>query len=95
MSMGITPGATFVTPENELFIQQQLAAGAFHDRSEVVNTALALLRKRQLLIAHLRESERQYERGEYTEYDGEELRTLFDELKRRVRARVKAKQAEG
>jgi len=75
-----------VSPENERFIQSQLERGHFEDRSAVVNAGLELLRKRQALLDHLSESDRQLERGEYTDYDDASLEKRFKELKESARA---------
>jgi putative addiction module CopG family antidote len=84
--------STGLSPENELFIQSQLERGLFGDRSAVINAGLELLRKRQALIAHLTESDRQLEAGEYTDYDDESLQRRFKELKDRVRKQTKSAQ---
>jgi Arc/MetJ-type ribon-helix-helix transcriptional regulator len=57
--------------------------GLFHDRSAVINAGLELLRKRQALIDHLTESDRQLQVGEFTDYDEESLGKRFEELKQR------------
>jgi Arc/MetJ-type ribon-helix-helix transcriptional regulator len=75
-----------ITPENEDFVQRQLAAGAFPDREAVINAGLALLRQRIELIERLQEGRRQLDDGEFVDYDATSIRQLFTDLKRRAGA---------
>jgi Arc/MetJ-type ribon-helix-helix transcriptional regulator len=77
-----------ISHENELFVQQEIADGAYQDRFEVLNAAVDLLRQQKQLVARLKESRRQLDSGEYTEFDGPGLRELFDDLKQRARAKA-------
>ena len=91
--------STEISPENEHFIQQQIASGHFHDRREVLDAGILLLRKKQELLGRLDESRRQLDCGEFAEYDDESLRQRFEQLKDAARARIaanrsKAEQAE-
>lgn len=82
-----------LSPENEQFLQNQLNAGTYSRREDVVNAGLDLLRTQNRLRAELLESRRQLDEGEFTTYDDESLRQLFDELKQRAFARsTKAEQ---
>ena len=72
---------TQLTPVNEQFVQQEVAAGRYRSADEIMNAGLDLLRM-ETLRARLAESRRQLDEGEYTEYDEEGLRKRFEELKR-------------
>jgi Arc/MetJ-type ribon-helix-helix transcriptional regulator len=75
--------STDPSPENEQFIQYAVACGIFHDRGEVLDQAVALLR-RQRLVQHIEEGTRQLRNGEGIELNGEdELRAFFDEIQER------------
>ena len=76
--------STDLSPENEKFIADMLARGKYGSREEALDAGVELLRKRDELVDRLRESRRQLDAGEFTEYDGESLKARFDELKRRV-----------
>lgn len=71
----------FLSPENEAYIQGQLATGVFASRGEAMDAGVELLRKRDLLIGRLQESRSQLDRGDFNDYDDESLATRFDELK--------------
>ena len=73
-----------VSPENEQFIQQEIAAGTFRSRDEVINAGVELLKQRQDLVNRLRDSRRQLDSGEFEEFDRAGLEELFDNLKRRA-----------
>ena len=51
--------STGVSPENELFIQQAVAAGVFSDREHALDEAVGLLKSRQSILAHIDEGTRQ------------------------------------
>jgi putative addiction module CopG family antidote len=82
--------ATDLTPETESFIQQQIALGAYHDRSDVLESGIALLRQRDQLRARFAESRRQLNEGEFFEFDDEGLQDFFDGLKERARKQSEA-----
>ena len=42
--------STDISPENEQFIQHELESGNYHDRSELLNDALRLLKRRRELV---------------------------------------------
>lgn len=70
-----------LSPQNEQFIQQVVACGAFHDRTQALDQAVELLRRRQELLDHIDEGSRQLRRGEGIEIHGEdELRAFFDRI---------------
>ncbi len=78
-----------LSPENQAYIDGQVAGGVFASSDEAIDASVALLRKRDELVARLRESRRQLDEGEFTEYDDESLAARFDELKAKAAARSK------
>jgi len=74
-----------ISPENERFIETQIAGGAFQTRGEALDAAVDILRLRKELLDRIDEGRRQLDAGEYVEYDDEGLRKRFDELKARAR----------
>jgi Arc/MetJ-type ribon-helix-helix transcriptional regulator len=73
--------STNLSPENEQFIENVVACGMFEDREQVLESAVALLRRQQLL-EHIDEGTRQLRDGKGIELRGEhELRAFFDEIK--------------
>jgi len=55
--------STDITPENESFLQQTISTGVFHDRSEAINTAIELLKRRSQLIGDVNVGIEQLEQG--------------------------------
>jgi putative addiction module CopG family antidote len=76
---------TTISPENERFIEQEIAAGRFRDRSDAIDAGIALLRRRKELLDRVDEGRRQLDSGESHEYDDAALAYRFDELKGRAR----------
>jgi Arc/MetJ-type ribon-helix-helix transcriptional regulator len=76
-----------LSPENQAYIDSQVAGGAFASRDEAIDAGVALLRKRDELVGRLKESRRQLDEGELTQYDDESLAARFDELKAKAAAR--------
>ena len=76
-----------LSPENQAFIDGQVAGGVFASPDEAIDAGVALLRKHNELVAQLQESRRQLDEGEFTEYDDESLAARFDELKAKAAAR--------
>ena len=70
-----------ITPENEQFLREQVAAGLYSDREEALNAGVDLLKARQGLIARLARSREELDSGQYEEFDEEGLKTFFDELR--------------
>ncbi len=79
-----------LSPNSERFIRQAIELGAFRDRKEALDQAVELLEKRQKLLQHIDEGTQQLHRGEYTEYDEDGLRKLFDEVQAEGRERYEA-----
>jgi putative addiction module CopG family antidote len=75
----------------EQFMEQELAAGKYASREELIAEAVRLRRERERRVKELREeilpTLERLDRGEYTEYDEGSLRDLMDDVKARGRAR--------
>lgn len=70
-----------LSPQNEQFIEQVVARGAFHDRTQALDQAVELLRRRQELLDHIDEGTRQLRSGEGIEIRGEDkLRAFLDRI---------------
>lgn len=69
-----------LTPQQQQFIDTQVATGMFREPSEVVGAALSLLSERQREYSQLTNAIAQVERGEYQELD-------IEDVKRRGRER--------
>ena len=87
--------STDVSPENEQYIASVVARGDFRDRSEVLNTGVELLRRRNDLVADVEAGTRQLENGDYHDYDREGLHRLFDRIKAEGRSVDATQQAHG
>jgi putative addiction module CopG family antidote len=70
-----------LTPQQQQFIDAQIAAGVFKEPTEVVGVALALLQQRQREYDQLRVAITQVERGEVELLD-------IEDIKRRGRERT-------
>jgi Arc/MetJ-type ribon-helix-helix transcriptional regulator len=90
MTAGFVPDGSFLTPENEQFVQQQLDLGVFAGRDEVINAGIESLRRQQDHDLHERlvRADQDLKKGNYTEYDEESLQHRFDELKARIRQQI-------
>ena len=80
------------------FVHNVVDAGSYKNESEVVGEALRLLQERQKRIEELRREIQpaldQLDRGEGIEIkDEKELRLFFEDIKKRGRERLEAKQA--
>jgi len=67
--------ATNLSPENEQFIQNAIAAGLYHDRGEVLDRAIELLKRREKLIRDVNLGIEQLERGEGVPLNIEEVKS--------------------
>jgi len=74
-----------LSPENESFVQGKIASGIFSSRSDAVEAGIELLRKRDEILDRVKESRRQFDEGDYVEFDDISLKQRFDELKERAR----------
>jgi Arc/MetJ-type ribon-helix-helix transcriptional regulator len=79
-----------LSPENEQFLDRAVACGIFPGRTQAIDQAVDMLRKRQELLDHIDEGTRQLRSGQYTDYDDEGLRQFFEEVKAEGRRRLEA-----
>ena len=81
-----------LNPEQQKLIDEMVKSGLFDSPDQVVDTALRLLDERNKQLEALRKDVQvgidQLDRGEYTEYTGENLHELFDAIKQRGRERL-------
>ena len=80
-----------ISRENERFIRQAISRGQFEDRAEALDAAVALLRRRQELIAHVEKGTQQLRRGQFTEYDDKSLAEFREQIKADGRRRKGSK----
>lgn len=71
--------------DNEAFIANAVARGAFRSRADVIEAGVDMLRKHEQLLARLDEGRRQLDEGEYVEFDDAGLKQFFEQLKERAR----------
>jgi putative addiction module CopG family antidote len=85
----------FLPPDLSQFVKAEVAGGHFATEEQVVIEGVQLLRERKKKLERLRAeilaAEQQIERGEYTEYDQEGLRALFEVIKREGRRDYEAR----
>ncbi len=77
-----------LSPENEAFLDNVVNSGVFPDRGQALDEAVLLLKKRLELLHHIDEGTAQLERGDYVEYDLDELREFCEEIKSEGRKRL-------
>ena len=71
--------STDLSPQNEQFIQHAVANGIFQDRTQALDEAVDLLRRRQELLDHIDEGTRQLRNGEGIVLHGEnDLQAFFE-----------------
>ena len=70
-----------LTPQQQQFVDAQVATGVFKEPAEVVRVALDLLQQRQVEYDRLQTAIEQVERGDYELLD-------IDDVKRRGRQRM-------
>jgi putative addiction module CopG family antidote len=63
-----------LTPQQQQFVDAQVATGLFREPSEVVGAALSLLIERQREYAQLESAIEQVERGDYEPLDVEDIK---------------------
>lgn len=79
-----------LSPENEAFLNNIVSSGMFPDRSQALDEAVLLLKKRVELLHHIDEGTAQLEKGDYVDYDLDELREFCEEIKSEGRQRLEA-----
>jgi antitoxin ParD1/3/4 len=72
-----------LTPQQQQFVDAQVASGVFKAPQEVVGVALSLLQQRQLEYEQLQIAIAQIERGEYEPLDIENVKLRGRERKAR------------
>jgi antitoxin ParD1/3/4 len=85
-----------LTPELEQLVIKKVESGMYHSASEVIREGLRLLKEqddlRQVRLNQLRKEvdigAEQIERGQYTDYDVENLQPLVDEIQAEGRKRL-------
>lgn len=67
-----------LSPQNEQYLDQIVASGAFSNRDQALDHAVELLRRRQELMDHIDEGTRQLRAGEGIEVHGvDDLKALL------------------
>jgi Arc/MetJ-type ribon-helix-helix transcriptional regulator len=82
-----------LTPRAEEIINEQLRLGKYKSPAEVIADALDALIEREKLIAlrkDLQEADEQFERGEYEEYDLDNIHELAEDVVARGMERLAA-----
>jgi Arc/MetJ-type ribon-helix-helix transcriptional regulator len=74
-----------LSSDNEAFINDAIARGAYRDRADVIDAGVDMLRRHEQLLARIDEGRRQLDEGEYVDFDDEGLKDLPEELKVRAR----------
>jgi Arc/MetJ-type ribon-helix-helix transcriptional regulator len=77
--------STNLSSDNEAFIVEAVSRGIYRDRTDVLEAGVAMLRRREQLLAMLDESRRQLDEGEYVEFDEDGLKEFAEQLKERAR----------
>ena len=85
-----------LTPDQEAFVRQAIAAGRLRREEDAVREAMSLWeereRRRLEILAAVEEAEASLARGEGRSISKESMRELAEEVKRRGRARLAAEQ---
>jgi putative addiction module CopG family antidote len=84
-----------LTPDQEAFVRQGIAAGRFHSEADAVAEALTLWEERERaraeILAAVDAAEASLDRGEGIAITEQSIRQLADDVKRRGRARLESK----
>ena len=75
-----------ISPQNNEFIDRQVACGEFRDRGAALDAAVELLRRRTDTLAKIDNGRQQLDAGKFAEYDDESLKKRFDQIKHRAHA---------
>ncbi len=73
--------STDMSPQNEEYIQDAVTRGVFHSRTEALDAAVELLRRRETVIREVNAGIAELERGEGRPLD-------LDEIKASIRERL-------
>jgi putative addiction module CopG family antidote len=86
-----------LTPDQEAFVRQGIAAGRYQNEADAIAEALALWeereRRRREILAAVDAAEASVARGEGRVYTEETLHELVDGVKQRGRARLESERA--
>jgi putative addiction module CopG family antidote len=86
-----------LTPDQEAFVREGIAAGRYQNEADAIAEALALWeereRRRTEILAAVDSAEASLARGEGRVYTEETLHQLSEGVKRRGRARLEAERA--
>jgi Arc/MetJ-type ribon-helix-helix transcriptional regulator len=63
-----------LSPENEQFLVRAISTGLYHDRTEALDDAVSLLRRRKKLIDNVNHGIDQISRGETVPFDLGEMK---------------------
>jgi Arc/MetJ-type ribon-helix-helix transcriptional regulator len=74
-----------LSSDSEAFIADAIARGAYRTREEVLEAGVELLRRPDPLLELLKEGRRQFDKGEYVDFDEDGLKELGEQLKERAR----------
>jgi Arc/MetJ-type ribon-helix-helix transcriptional regulator len=72
---GTIMDSNLLSPETEQFVQNLVLGGTYHDRAEVLDRAVELLRRREQLVRDVNEGVAQPEHGEGVPLDIEAIKT--------------------
>jgi antitoxin ParD1/3/4 len=86
-----------LTPQLEKMVEKKVKSGMYHTASEVVREGLRLLKERddeyERLKRDIQEGIDDIERGNYTEWDLDNIHLLSEDIKRRGMKRLVAEKA--
>lgn len=77
-----------LSDENERFVDEELAEGTYRSRDELMNDALAQLRRYRNLMRRIEEGDQQLRDGRFLDVDEDGLKAFFDDLKARGHERA-------
>ncbi|MCA9078010.1 MAG: hypothetical protein R3C02_26350 [Planctomycetaceae bacterium] len=73
-----------ISPDNEDFLNRQVADGKYTNREQALDAAVELLRHQTDVLTRIDLGRRQLDEGDGTDYDDATLSRRFDQLKGRV-----------
>ena len=87
-------------PELKQYIEKKIRSGLYNSTEEVVHEALYRMQeddkvidfKKEKLVEMVMVAIKQIERGEYAEYNEKTLHELFEDIKARGKAKLKAEE---
>jgi putative addiction module CopG family antidote len=79
-----------IPPQYLPFVQQSIASGRFESEKAMVDEAFKLLEQRERERRLVEEGLDELDRGEYLEFDDEELRKFLEDAKRQALEELRA-----